>query len=1200
MYKRPSYNIKTTGVFTFKTKDKDYLLKSYNFERESDTEDSLEIQDELRSEIGSIRIKNSAWNKLAKGETIIAKTSKARGDIAGRLTRIDDINNSDKYEKGGGLEPKQDKVAKVMHEWKAGTLTSNGKVVTDYDQAVAIALSEAGLSKKMEEGAYIEQENALMVANNNKQIAHHTEEMEQALKDTDYVPAWVVAKVNRSASDLSDATHYLEGQEGKYAEGGGIEDADDFIENVKEMHESIDYVVLKDGTKIEGEKLMNKGGDMNKYAKGGAVDAPKIYVADLEAYNNGKLVGEWLDLSDFEDGKEVSKEISKLLKKWGAEEYAIHDVENVPSSIYSEYMGEEDFDKIIKIYKASEENDLPYEVISEIMLQYEPEDLEEWISDHYEGHFDNDTDLAYSVVESIGSVSDLGKKTTEMYFDYEGFGRDLEINDEWEGDFDSDEDRGYDYVENMGGVSELGDKTIDMYFDYEKFGRDLAINDYTEIEDGYYFRTPRYAKGGLTNERRYVNKSQDYETRYAKDRLKRTGYKSERKFAVGGELRSFNDRIFGKIIIFKEEQIGKFTIGIKSGFNNNRHVFIYEGKKGSYGSEGLPKNFKMTPQISIADANRFYSELKIKAKNNQDLEPFQIIKEKFAVGGGIAEMDENAHLGYTLYHSYETFEEAKKIVDKWRKDAPNYNAIITKDELDEKRPYNVLLTTGVGMGKRVYAVGGEIGNTVSFKGDYGTPRSGVIKEKRGSSYIVGTDDGDRLVDSYEVIGFSETPVAKKKRFGFFEGGGEISDLGFAYLADLWFAVQQKDTDDYEKLAKYLDEEGISHRIQNEVSADASELRGRKSLSISEVHDRIKKILAKKYAGGGEIENKIEKLKKVVSSKMLPESVKAKAQAEIDKLEKQLHESKETKSEEKEEHEVGGYEARLDDKEELNATIQKLYDIEAKAEDLINYQSGGIQGQSVDKIKKYVEYVNKEVSKLNVPFGSDVFDVLEDENAHSLNLTLGLLGFYKNEKDSGEWAKKHEQYAKVVEVVNEVKGGGKPEDKEPTTKKPTTRKAPVKKAVAKKVVVKKEIKTPSKEIVDYFKSHGKKEAYLYNNRIGFNKGMQSKEQYNVNHDWISKQDETPAKLKTDHKKLLAKIKAKKTVTPSNAPSKGHKRSESSDKKREALPLGKRISKNGVTYYENRLNRADISKEDKFEGGGEIGKNSSGWGLKFLNW
>jgi hypothetical protein len=45
----------------------------------------------------------------------------------------------------------QKKVGKVMHEYKEGTLHSGkgGKVVKNPKQAVAIALSEAGMSKPM-------------------------------------------------------------------------------------------------------------------------------------------------------------------------------------------------------------------------------------------------------------------------------------------------------------------------------------------------------------------------------------------------------------------------------------------------------------------------------------------------------------------------------------------------------------------------------------------------------------------------------------------------------------------------------------------------------------------------------------------------------------------------------------------------------------------------------------------------------------------------------------------------------------------------------------------------------------------------------------------------------------------------------------------------------------------------------------------
>ena len=43
-------------------------------------------------------------------------------------------------------------------------------------------------------------------------MKHHTHELMQSINKNDDVEAWVVAKAERAATDLSDITHYLDGQ----------------------------------------------------------------------------------------------------------------------------------------------------------------------------------------------------------------------------------------------------------------------------------------------------------------------------------------------------------------------------------------------------------------------------------------------------------------------------------------------------------------------------------------------------------------------------------------------------------------------------------------------------------------------------------------------------------------------------------------------------------------------------------------------------------------------------------------------------------------------------------------------------------------------------------------------------------------------------------------------------------------------------
>jgi hypothetical protein len=62
-------------------------------------------------------------------------------------------------------------------------------------------------------GGEIEDNNTTMLKSLIQSIKHHSEEIDNILNDNTEVMAWVLAKAQRAATDLSDITHYLEGQQ---------------------------------------------------------------------------------------------------------------------------------------------------------------------------------------------------------------------------------------------------------------------------------------------------------------------------------------------------------------------------------------------------------------------------------------------------------------------------------------------------------------------------------------------------------------------------------------------------------------------------------------------------------------------------------------------------------------------------------------------------------------------------------------------------------------------------------------------------------------------------------------------------------------------------------------------------------------------------------------------------------------------------
>lgn len=151
----------------------------------------------------------------------------------------------------------------------------------------------------------------------------------------------------------------------------------------------------------------------------------KIYVACLAAYNNGQLHGAWLNLDLDTTSDDITAHIDGVIKSSpvaGAEEYAVHDYDGIPSSF-----GENpDFDAIIAYVAAVFEygQDVVEAAADCFGIDYAISALEDG---QYNGEFQSETTFAEHIVDECGMLKDAGELS--RYFDFEAFGRDLFISD---------------------------------------------------------------------------------------------------------------------------------------------------------------------------------------------------------------------------------------------------------------------------------------------------------------------------------------------------------------------------------------------------------------------------------------------------------------------------------------------------------------------------------------------------------------------------------------------------------------------------------------------------------------------------------------------------------------------------------------------------------------------------------------------------
>ena len=147
----------------------------------------------------------------------------------------------------------------------------------------------------------------------------------------------------------------------------------------------------------------------------------KIYVASLEAYNNGKMVGDWVTPTAYLSFEKFNDAIQIATKN--ADEVAVHDYEGI--DLDNEYP---DFEDLYYFCQALEDSWLDNEAIIAYAENTGEELDNELIADaenSYVGTFSSFQEYAEDYAdELIHSTDDFLKS----YFDYESFARDLEYD----------------------------------------------------------------------------------------------------------------------------------------------------------------------------------------------------------------------------------------------------------------------------------------------------------------------------------------------------------------------------------------------------------------------------------------------------------------------------------------------------------------------------------------------------------------------------------------------------------------------------------------------------------------------------------------------------------------------------------------------------------------------------------------------------
>tara|TARA_R110002051_G_C8467989_1_gene459552 strand:- start:42 stop:599 length:558 start_codon:yes stop_codon:yes gene_type:complete len=158
-----------------------------------------------------------------------------------------------------------------------------------------------------------------------------------------------------------------------------------------------------------------------------AKPVPRIYVANLAAYNSGRMVGDWITPTNYETFDDFNKAIQKATRY--ADEVAVHDYDYLPSSLgeYPNLEGLYDFCDHIEDSPMCLDALIAYaDYMGADLTNFSFYDAE----DMYQGKYNYFKDYAEYYFDESGDAAEIEKlpQNLQYHFDMDSYSKDLQYH----------------------------------------------------------------------------------------------------------------------------------------------------------------------------------------------------------------------------------------------------------------------------------------------------------------------------------------------------------------------------------------------------------------------------------------------------------------------------------------------------------------------------------------------------------------------------------------------------------------------------------------------------------------------------------------------------------------------------------------------------------------------------------------------------